>query len=398
MTERIYYSDPTVRTFDAQLLSLEARGAQFAAVLDRTAFYAEGGGQLYDTGTLSDGQATAQVLSVQDANGDNVHLLDRALAPGPVRGHVLWERRHDLTQQHTGQHILSQAFYQACHAETVSVHMTEANCTLDLARVLTPEQHAQAEELANQIAQEDRPVMARFVDDEELARLPLRRPPAAKHQKIRVVEIKDFDWSACGGTHVPTTGAVGMIKVLRAERRGNEQRIEFTCGMRALRDYGWKSQALQAMASQFTVKDSELAGKVQGIADENKDLRRQLNFAKGQLTVFEAERLWAAAAEHNGTRVVAQVFSDRATEDARLLAMRLKAKPGTVVLFAVAGEKPGLIFARAANAPGDMGRLLREVSAAFGGRGGGQPEMAQGGVAPGSDLARAVQMAVENLR
>ncbi len=398
MTERLYYSDSTLRTFEAQLLSLEPRAAQFAAVLDRTAFYAEGGGQLFDKGARSAGQTAAQVLNVQDANGDTVHLLDKPLALGPVRGHVLWERRWDLTQQHTGQHILSQAFYQACKAETVSVHMTEDNCTLDLARALTPEQHVHAEELANQIVQEDRPVSAQFVDDETLARLPLRKPPAAKHQQIRIVEIKDFDWSACGGTHVRTPGAVGMVKVLRAERRGNEQRIEFACGMRALRDYRWKNQALLAMAAQFTVKDTELAGKMQSIADENKEVRRQLNFARGQLTVFEAERLWAEATPDGGVRVIAMAFTDRSAEEARNLAVRLKEKPGTVVLFAVGGEKPGLIFARSADAPGDMGRLLREVSAAFGGRGGGQSEMAQGGVAPGSDLAGVVKLAAEKLR
>ena len=398
MTDRLYYLDSYLRSFEAQILSTQPRGKAFAVVLDRTAFYAEGGGQLYDLGVLSDGQTAAQVLNVQDESGQIVHLLDCPLAGTRVSGEINWSRRFDLTQQHTGQHILSQAFYQLFKAETVSVHMTENTCTLDLARHLNADQHEQVEELANRIAQENRPVIAVFVGDEELARMPLRKPPADKHEKIRIVEIKDFDWSACGGTHVRATGEVGAVKIIRAERRGGEQRIEFMCGMRAVRDYRWKNQSLLSLAAQFTVKDNELSAKIQSIAEENKETRRQLNFARAQLVAYEADRLWNDAGSDGAFRLISKTFTDRPLDEARQLALRLKEKQATVVLFAVAGEKPNLIFARSADLPGDMGKLLREVSAAFGGRGGGQPEMAQGGVANGSDLAGVLQMAIEKIR
>lgn len=398
MTARLYYADAYLRSFDAQVLSAQPHDENVAVVLDRTAFYPTGGGQLHDLGTLRDEQTQANVIDVLDENGEVVHVLDRPVATGRVHGELDWPRRWDLTQQHTGQHILSQAFYQLFEAETIAVHMTESNCTLDLLRQLTTEQHAQAEELANQIVQSNRPVRAAFVGDEELARMPLRKPPAAKHEKIRIVEVSGFDWSPCGGTHVRATGEVGLIKILGAERRASEQRIEFGCGMRALRDYRWKNQAIRSLAAQLSVKDSDLASTVQQLIDDGKETRRQMNALRARLLEYEAEQLWDAAKVEGAWHWVQQVFEGRSLDEARLLAIKLRNKASAVVLFAVAGEKPNLIFARSADLSLDMGKLMHEVSGAFGGRGGGQPELAQGGVANGSDLAQVLNVAAAKIR
>ena len=397
MTVHLYFVDPYLQSFDAQVVCAEPRGQYFAVTLDRTAFYPTGGGQQHDTGFLSDEQTQAQVLDVLEQNGDVVHLLDRPLH-GTVHGEIDWVHRFDLTQQHTGQHILSQAFVQLFDAETISVHMTEKTCTLDLPRHLSGEQHRQAEQLANQVVQSNRPVRAAFIGADELARLPLRKAPAAKHEVVRIVEIEDFDWSPCGGTHVRATGEIGMIKVLRAERRGAEQRIEFTCGMRALHDYGSKNEAVLSLAAQLSVKDTDVAATVRTLLDEAKVQRRQLNAARSQMLDHEAERLWTASYQSDGWRIVSQVFAQRPLDDVRQLASRLREKPATVVIFALSAEKPNLVFARSGDLPLDMGALLREVSAQFGGRGGGQPELAQGGVAGGTDLAQVLGAATKSLR
>ena len=396
MTIRLYFDDPGLYRFEAQVISAQPRGKQHAVVLDRSAFYPTGGGQQHDTGFLSDERARARVLDVSEQDGDVIHLLD-APVHGAVRGEIDRERRVDLTQQHSGQHILSQAFLTLFDAETISVHMTENGCTLDLPQHLTREQHAQAEQLANEVVQSNRPVRAAFVSDEELARMPLRKPPAAKHEQIRIVEIRDFDWSPCGGTHVRATGEVGVVKVLRAERRGTEQRIEFACGMRALRDYAWKNDAVLALAAQLSVKDSDLVGAVQKLMDEAKEQRRQLNAARGLLLDREAQQLWDESAPSGGRRVVARVFSQRPLDEVRGLAARLVEQPATVVLFALAGDKPNLVFARSGDLAFHMGTLLRNVSAQFGGRGGGQPELGQGGVPGGTDLQRVLAVAAGNL-
>jgi len=387
-----------MRVFDAQIVGCEARGKRFATRLDRTAFYPGGGGQLCDTGALSAGGITARVLEALVEGEDVVHVLDKPLPAGGVHGEIDWTRRFDLSQQHTGQHILSQAFYALCRAETVSVHMTDDNCTLDLPRHVSLEDQYRAEELANRIVQENRPVSAKFVSEDELSRMPLRKPPAAKHSEIRIVEVGDFDWSACGGTHVRATGELGLIKLIRAERRGEEHRIEFMSGMRALLDYRQKNQTVAALASQFAVKTSDLAEAAQKLSDEAKGTRRALDAARAQLLEMEAERLWTTAAVEGPWRLIQEVFEGRTLDEARQLAARLKERPSTVVLLALAGDKPNLLFARSKDGQVDMGKLLREVTAAFGGRGGGQPELAQGGIASGSDLRQALLMAAGTFR
>ena len=276
--------------------------------------------------------------------------------------------------------------------------MTEDNCTLDLPRQIGLADQVRAEELANQIVQENRPVIAKLVTDEELAQMPLRKPPAAKHAQIRVVEVGGFDWSACGGTHVQSTGELGLIKIIRSERRGEEQRIEFMCGRRALLDYRQKNQTVGALAAQFAVKPSDLAEAAQKLSDEAKETWRALNAARAQLLDGEAEKLWMEAPVQGPLRLIQAVLEGRTLNDARQLATRLKERPSTVVLLALAGDKPNLLFARSQEGQVDMGKLLREVTAAFGGRGGGQPELAQGGVASGSDLHKALQMAAGTFR
>ncbi len=396
MTDRLYYDDPYLYAFDAHVVSVQPRGRQFVVVLDRSAFYPTGGGQQHDNGFIGSGTTRAQVLDVIEQDGDVLHVLDQPLQ-GDVHGEIDKARRLDLTQQHTGQHILSQAFLHSFNAETISVHMTENNCTLDLPRHLTSEQHAQAEQLANEIVQGNRAVHAAFVGDDDLARMPLRKRPATKHEKIRIVEIDKFDWSPCGGTHVRASGEVGIIKVLRAERRGSEQRIEFTCGMRALRDYRQKNDTVLSLAAQLSVKDSDLAPTLQKLIEDAKEQRRQLNAARTLLLDQEAEQMWRTANEQNGRRVIVHVFEGRTLDEMRQLASRLREKPATIILFALAGEKPNLVFARAADLSPNMGVLLREVCEQFGGRGGGQPELAQGGVASGSALTHVLAVATQTL-
>src|SRR5262249_48617863 len=157
--------------------------------------------------------------------------------------------------------------------------------------------------------------------------------------------------------------------------------------------YRAKNASVVALSAQFGIKDSDLTATVQRLADESKETRRALNAARAELLDAEAERLWNSETS-DGQRLIRRAFTGRALEDVRQLAQRLKEKPATVILFAAGGDKPNIIFARSVGEGADMGKLLRETAAAFGGRGGGQPEMAQGGIAPGSDLAAVLNFAV----
>jgi alanyl-tRNA synthetase len=236
MTERLYYDDPYLTRFDARVLdSLEWEG-QPAVVLDRTAFYPTGGGQPSDTGTLweggsADARDAVSVLEVVERpeDGEVIHVLSRPLDAQEVEGEIDWERRFDLMQQHTGQHILSAVALEVLGANTVSFHLSDDYATIDLDRApLTDEDLADVEDQANAAVFEGRQAVARFVPDEEVPSLLLRK--ALVHEgPVRVVEIPELDCSACGGTHVRRTGEVGLIKITRSERRGDETRIEFLC-------------------------------------------------------------------------------------------------------------------------------------------------------------------------
>ena len=254
MPDRLYYADSYLRTFDADVLERVIINAQPAVVLSRSAFYPEGGGQPSDRGLLNQ----TRVIDVIEREGDGavMHVLAEPLTSDRVVGTIEHARRFDLMQQHTGQHILSEAFIQTANAMTVSFHLNpdpdDGALTIDLNTAkLSAAQIDLAEDKANQIVWENRPVTARFVTHEELAALPLRKPPKVE-TSIRVVEIQGFDWSACGGTHVARTGEVGLIKIVKVERRGNESRIEFRCGGRALSDYRRKPPVIRKAAGDLT--------------------------------------------------------------------------------------------------------------------------------------------------
>ena len=234
MTLRLYYTEPWRRDFDADVLSVEPEPStgRLRVRLNRTAFYPTSGGQPHDMGTLGE----ARVVDVIDdeETGDVVHVVEGRLEPGAaVTGVIDWERRFDHMQQHSGQHALSAAFVRTANVATVSFHLGDATSTIDLAREVTAGEIAGAERAANEVVWDNRPVAIRFVSDEEAEKLPLRKPPVRTGQ-LRLIEIQDWDLSACGGTHVSRTGQIGVIAVRQDERVRGSTRVSFLCGGRAL--------------------------------------------------------------------------------------------------------------------------------------------------------------------
>ena len=388
MTQRLYYADSYLREFDATVLDSHPRNGQIGVVLDRTAFYPTSGGQPHDTGTLNN----LPVIDVLEDEADRiVHVVADRLQ-GTVRGTVDWLRRFDHMQQHSGQHILSQAWVRALGAQTRAVHLGGEVSTLDLDRPeLSAEAVASAEDLANQIVFEDRPVLVREVDEADLVSLELRRP-AKKHGRIRVVEVEDFDRSACGGTHVRRTGEVGPIKIRRWERFKGGIRVEFYCGWRALRDYRWKNALTLELASQLTVKDAEVLGAVSRLAGQLRDRDRVLADVQDRLVDLEARQRLAQTP--GPLHVVAAVVPEWTTAMVTALAGRLAKAESTV---AVLGTSEGhLVIARSADLDLDAATLLTQIVQQHGGRGGGRPAYAQGSV-PTPRITEAVEAARREL-
>jgi alanyl-tRNA synthetase len=393
MTEKLYYRDSYLREFEGQVLERTRLKGRTAVVLDRTAFYPTSGGQPNDTGTLG----AARVVDVVDVDGRVVQVLEgEAPSVGEtVRGEIDWPRRLDHMQQHTGQHILSQAFERAASARTVSFHLGDEACTIDVDQTpLDAEAIARAERLANEVVLEDREVLVHLVAPDDLERFALRKP-TERSGEIRVIEVARFDASACGGTHTARTGQVGPIKVRRWERRSGATRVEFVCGWRALADYGWKHDLVRSLSEGFRVRDRDVGEAVARLQADLKGAREALDDARAQLQEGEiAEYLDEATPLQTGdglVRLVVEIVGERTPDELKRLAQRLTAEGQVVALLgATTGERASLAFGKSPSLPFDSNALLRVALKRLSGRGGGTKDLAQGGAPTHDGLEEAL--------
>ncbi|MGB1252702.1 MAG: alanyl-tRNA editing protein [Candidatus Promineifilaceae bacterium] len=390
MTIRTYYSDAYTMCFPAMVVSSLEDAEHPGVLLEKSYFYPTSGGQRHDLGKIG-GRNVIDVI-VRESDNAVVHLLDAPLAVGEHSAEIDWPRRFDHMQQHSGQHILSQAFIQVADAATVSFHMGDHACTIDLdVKQLSAEMLSAAEALANKIVWENRPIKTYFIDKADIPNYALRKVPDVAGDKLRIVDIQDFDVNACGGTHVRHTGEVGIIKLTKLERIRKQVRVEFRCGQRALRDYETKNEILSTLAKNLTCAQADLPKIVGNLSRELKRTGKALKKANSQILQAEAATLLASAEVVNGVRIVQQVFEHRDSAEIRQLANQIGRNDQTIALLGLAGKNSQIMLVRAKNAPGSMKLLLQSALDKIGGSGGGSDQFAQGG---GPTLKRA---AIESL-
>jgi alanyl-tRNA synthetase len=398
MTERLYYHDSFLYEFEAEVREVVDR-PKLALFLDRTAFYPTSGGQVFDTGVISAGDETLKVTEVADSkDGRVIHYLEaplKEIKPGiKVRGQIDATRRRDHMQQHTGQHVLSAAFVRLYDMPTVSFHMGDDYCSIDLdTPTLTKDQVEEAERLANEIVLENREVQVRFVTREEAGKLGLRKIPPAERDELRLIDIYDFDLSACGGTHVNQTGQIGCILLRKSERVRQGWRVEFVAGQRAVatarRDFTTVTEA----AGLFSAHIYDVPQQVRKSLDEIKNLRKQREQSLEELAEAHAAALLAETPEQSGRKLVIRSFSDREMNFLKLLAQRItRLGTNVVALVGTTSPQPSLVFAQSAGQANDMGALMKVTMSRFGGRGGGSKDLAQGGL----PTAEGIQAALTN--
>ena len=428
MTERLYYHDSFLYDFDAEVHEV-LDSPRPAVILDRSAFYPTSGGQAFDTGTITaaagDNSASAKlsndelandkvasfqlrITEVADADdGRVVHYFEAerdfdpaALKPGTrVRGQIDPTRRRDHMQQHSGQHVLSAAFVRLYNMPTVSFHMADDYCSIDLDTPnLTKSQIESAERLANEIILENRPVDIRFVTREEAGKLGLRKLPAADRDELRIIDIRDWDLSACGGTHVAHTGQIASILLRKTERVRQGWRVEFVAGQRAVATARRDFTTLTETAALFSAHIYDVPQQARKALDEIRSLRKQREQAQEELAAAQAAALLAETPEANGRRLVVRTLADRDLAFVKLLAQKLtRLSTDAVALLATTSPQPALVFAQSAGQPFDMGALLKEAMAKLGGRGGGSKDMAQGGIPSADGVEAALKIVAEKL-
>jgi len=394
MTERLYYADPYCREFDARVGCLERRDGRTLVELDRTAFYPTSGGQPFDTGMIGG----ASVVDVFDEDGRVLHVLDdesaagaRWLAEQPVHGVIDWRRRFDHMQQHSGQHVLSAAFDRLFAARTVSFHLGSLSSTIDLDRELPAKDVAAAEAEANRIVWEDHPVSIRFVSAADAMALPLRKE-TAREGTLRLIDMDGFDLSACGGTHVARTGSIGVIAVGAVERFKGGQRVEFFCGGRALDRFRSMQDGLGSAVRLLSVLPSELPAGIERLQAESRSRQRALTGLERELARYRAAELAASAEPTPGGRLVLAAV-DADANGLKSMAAAITVNPGYVVVLVSASTPALVVAARSKDLSNAANDLIAALTASFGGRGGGKPDLAQAGGldAPAETILRRVR-------
>jgi len=417
MTERLYYQNSFLYDFTASAEAIrELADGRLALVLDRTAFYPTSGGQTFDTGWIdfiSTGGDDAVPLPIpkvrvcevieDESDGTILHVVEGLTAPLVlplhVRGFIDADRRQDHMQQHSGQHVLSAAFLTLFEAPTVSFHMGEESCTIDLeVGSLSAAHLAQAERHANQLVWDDRQVLMHEATPEQARKIGLRKIPEAARETLRIIEVRGVDLCACGGTHVKTTGQIGNIQLRKVEKVKQGIRVEFVCGVRALRLARKDFQVLTEAAALYSSHLWEVPAQTQKLLDSGKTAQKQQHKLLEEIAELTARQALARTTVESGRKVVAEFFAERDLAFIKLYTQKLVASEGDVIALVGAGQgTPTLVFAQSPGGSFDAGAALKAVVTSAGGRGGGTRDLAQGGV-PSTDLipeliARAAQAA-----
>ncbi|WP_059170581.1 DHHA1 domain-containing protein [Bacillus sp. FJAT-27445] len=379
MAKKLYYENPYQHSFETNLArqGQDEEGTWYA-VLEETAFYPEGGGQPFDTGTLNG----VQVTKVEEKNGEIRHYLQRQLeleAGATLAGKIDWERRFDHMQQHSGQHILSAAFDNLFGFKTVSFHLGREESTIDLGIDWLDDSHIEAaENLSNQIVLENRPIETKWVSKEEADKLPLRKALSVE-DGIRLVIIPEFDYNGCGGTHPFSTSEAGMIKILGAEKEKKKVRITFVAGKRSFHQFSKKQQAITRLTPLLNVPQEDMEAAVLKLLQTKSSLEKRLDEAEEQIIGYEANHILQNRNEKDIP--IARLFKNRPIQDLQKLARAIVKDEDsvTVVLVSENDDKLQLVCAKSEGGRGNMKEVLGIALKIINGKGGGNELFAQGG-------------------
>jgi alanyl-tRNA synthetase len=375
-TRRLYYEDSYLQTFSARVLSclpaepfLSAAGTvpSWEVLLDQSAFYPASGGQPNDLGLI----AEANVLDVRDDESEILHIVDRELAPGPIQACVSWPRRFDHMQQHTGQHLLSAVFHERFGLPTVSFHLGSYICTIDLRG---PEPGTEvllgAQRAANAIIFENRPIHVRFATASQLATLGVRKE-VAREGILRAIEIEGADLQPCGGTHVNSTGQIGLILARRFMKVRQDWRVEFVCGRRADQFASDDFALLRQLAGRLTCSPDEILAAVDKVFVERESNYKSSRAVLQQLAEARASLLVSATpVTSQGPRIIAELVGDLPSDYLQLLATEIAKRDATLALL-VQESTGQLVFAQHPVLGRDLPAVLKELLAKFPGKGGG---------------------------
>ena len=391
MTERIFEQDAFARQTVAAVTGCIAAENGFAVTLDKTVFFPEGGGQPGDRGRLGD----ALVLDTQERDGEVVHLCDRPLKPGDNVEAVLdFDRRFDMMQQHTGEHMLSYAFWKLFDAVNVGFHLTEELATLDLDRPMDPQQIRQAVAFANRQGFEDHPIRVYTARAEDLDPARVRKISAKGGQTPRVVDMEEGDVCTCCGTHVRSTGQALPITVTHADKHKAGVRLTFLCGGRALAHWQKLADVTDALGRLFSTDAAQLPDRVRELQQSAAEARRRLRETTDALAELEAARILAGRGDDT---VVLACLENTPAGEAKTMLNLLIRQPVCAVVVYTQGDTLGFYCGAHPQSKCDCRQACELLCGILNGKGGGKPDFAQGGAKKTDDWQERVRSVVQVL-
>lgn len=378
-TEKLYYKDSHCFEFTALVLDCRETARGPALILDRTAFFPEGGGQQADTGSLG----AVKVLDVHEKEGEILHYCDGPLMPGErVEGRLDAEQRLVRMQNHSGEHVVSGLAHKLFGCENVGFHMGEDFVTIDFDRELSREQLMEIETLANRAVREDLPVSCTFPEPEALKSLEYRSKLELT-ENVRIVEIPGTDRCACCAPHVKHTGEIGLIKVLDWERHRGGLRLSLACGMLALRDYRVKQENISAISQALSSKRHKTAAAVERLLQEQQKSKERIAALSLELARYMAE-------DREETEGNICVFDSVLDEVALRELVNLLMEKCRGIAAAFSGDdRRGYRYIMGSREL-DMRSLAKELNSLIEGRGGGKARMIQGSASASAAAIAAV--------
>ena len=377
MTEKLFEGNSLLRMCTAQVTACTEVAGEYLIELDRTVFFPEGGGQLSDQGLLDE----VPVDYVSTKEGRIYHHCKQPLEVGTkVMAQLNWPVRLDRMQQHCGEHLLSWALWKLFAANNVGFHMHEDWVAIDLDKPLTMEELYEAELLTNQVIWENRPITISYVDSKEAATLPgMRKFNDKLEGQLRIVAVEGADVCTCCGTHPPTTGMVGSVQLVKAEKHKQGIRVEFRCGKRALMAARAQNQVLLGLGNKFSVKPLEVPARIEKLENDLQGLQERLKEQMLQLLTAQLQESYSQAPRRkDGVRLVTLVTQE--AQAAKLLSTAVENLEGAVTLvLTVTPQRISYLIALGQHTSGDCRSYSKLLNAAFDGRGGGKPNSVQGG-------------------
>jgi alanyl-tRNA synthetase len=392
--EKLYLSDAYRTSFAAKVLSCDKLdGDSYAVTLDATFFYPESGGQPCDRGTIGD----AGVLSVgEDEAGKVIHVVTEPVS-GMVNCEIDWDRRFDHMQQHSGQHVLTRCFIEIAGMPTVSFHMGDDACTIDIEGKGVDDDTLDAvENLANALIWENRSIHVRTVPVSELEKDSLRRSLPEGIENARVVEVEDFDAVACCGTHVGRTGELGVIKILKHEKVKGNVRVHYKAGRRAFWDYQDKHDVAVILGNRFTTSLEGIIEKTDKLVGDAKRLRRERQKINKKLAELEGANILAAGSRHKKFRFAHQYLDDADEEYLNLLANVCRNEADTIVFLGCKGGR--VICAASKNIDIDLAQPVIDKAVEAGGNGGGKGGFVRVSIPRSENVERFLQKVFDHVK